>query len=97
MTITIIATIKVKEGKMDEAKEVLKKVGPKIKASEPGTLEWIPHTVKGPKEKDTIIFYEKYTDSKALKEHMANLGKNMAELGPYLVPGMDLKTCFESI
>jgi len=93
MAITLIATIKVKEGKMDEAIEVLKKVVPKIKASEPGCLEYIPHTVKGSKE--TIIFYEKYADDKALKEHMANLGKNMAELGPLLVPGMDLKTCFE--
>ncbi len=95
MTITIIAAIKVKEGKMEEAIELLKEIVPKIKASEPGCLEYIPHTVKGSKEKDTILFYEKYADDKALKEHMANLGKNMAKLGPLLVPGMDMKTCFE--
>jgi quinol monooxygenase YgiN len=95
MTITIIAKIKVKEGKMEEAIEVLKEVVPKIKESESGCLEYKPHTVKGSKEKNTIIFYEKYADDKALKEHMANLGKNMAKLGPLLEPGMDMKTCFE--
>ena len=95
MAITIIATLKVKEGKMEEVKEVLKEVVPKIKASEPGCLEYIPHTVKGSKEKNTIVFYEKYEDDQALKTHMANLGKNMAKLGPLLEPGMDMKTCFE--
>ncbi|GAG80831.1 unnamed protein product, partial [marine sediment metagenome] len=43
--VTIIATLKVKEGKLDEAIEVLKEIVPQIKASEPGTLEYIPHTV----------------------------------------------------
>ena len=95
MPITIIATIKVKEGKMEEAKAVLKEVVPKIKESEPGCLEYIPLTVKGRKEKSTIIIYEKYQDDAALKTHMANLGKNMAPLQPLLEPGMDLKTCFE--
>ncbi|MFX1452283.1 MAG: putative quinol monooxygenase [Promethearchaeota archaeon] len=95
MTITIIATLKVKEGKMEEAKEVLKEVVPKIKASEPGCLEYIPHTVKGSKEKNTIVFYEKYEDEQALKTHMGNLGKNMAKFTPLLEPGMDMKTCFE--
>ena len=95
MAITLIATIKVKEGKMEEVKEALKEIVPKIKGSEPGCLEYIPHTVKGPKEKNTIIFYEKYEDDKALKTHMANLGKNMAKVTPLLEPGMDLKTCFE--
>jgi len=95
MTITVIASIKVKEGKMEEAKEALKEIVPKIKGSESGTLEYIPHTVKGPKEKNTIIFYEKYKDKDALKTHSANLGKNMAKLLPLLEPGMDMKTCFE--
>ena len=95
MAITIIATVKVKEGNMEAAIEALKEIVPKIKASEPGLLEYKPHTVKGPKEKNTIIFYEKYEDDKALKIHMANLGKNMAKLTPLLEPGMDMKTCFE--
>lgn len=95
MPITIIATIKVKEGNMEKAKEVLKEVVPKIKEKEPGLLEYIPHTVKGRKDKNTIIFYEKYEDKDALNKHMANLGKSLAELMPLLEPGMDAKTCFE--
>lgn len=91
--ITLIATIKVKEGKMDKAIEVLKEAVPKIKDSEPGCLNYVPHTVKG--LDNTIIFYEKYKDKEALKEHNKNLPKSLAKLLPLLQPGMDVKTCFE--
>ncbi len=82
---------------MEEAKEVLKNLVPKIKEAEPGLIEYIPHTVKGRKDKNTIIFYEKYRDSDALKKHTQNLGKSLADLMPLLEPGMDLKTCFEIV
>ncbi len=95
MTISIIATIHVKEGKMEEAKEVLKEIVPKVRASEPGLLAYIPHTVKD--QENTIVWYEKYKDGDAIKAHMANLGKNMAKLQPLLEKGMDLKTCFEIV
>jgi quinol monooxygenase YgiN len=97
ITITIIASVQVKEGKMEEAKEVLKELVPKIKQSEQGTLEYIPHTVKGRKEKNTIVFYEKYKDSEALRVHSGNLAKSLAPLMPLLEPGMDMKTCFEIV
>lgn len=84
MTITLIATVKIQEGKMGEAKEALRKVVPIVKESEPGTLEYIPHTVK--EDPNVIIFYEKYADEDALKVHGANLGKNMREFGPCCVP-----------
>ena len=45
--VTLIATLKIKEGKMEEAIEILKEMAGNIKASEPGTLEYIPHKVKG--------------------------------------------------
>ncbi|HOO73217.1 MAG TPA: putative quinol monooxygenase [Spirochaetota bacterium] len=93
--ITLIATLKVKEGKMDEAVQVLKDVVPKIKAAEPGCLEYIPHTVRG--VENTIIFYEKYRDKEALQAHSANLGKSLENLLPLLEPGMDIKTCREII
>jgi len=93
MTISIIATVRVKEGKMGEAKEVLKKIVPKIKESEPGTLEYIPHTVN--QDPNAIMFYEKYVDADAMKAHSKNLGKNMAEFGPFLEPGMDIKNLEE--
>ena len=91
--ITLIATIKVKEGKMDDAIEVLKEIAPKIKETESGCIEYLPHTVKG--SNNTIIFYEKYKDSEALKLHSANIPKSLAKLLPLLEPGMDVKTCFE--
>jgi quinol monooxygenase YgiN len=93
--ITLIATLKVKEGKMEEAIKVLKEIVPKIKASEPGCLEYIPHTVRN--DDKTIIIYEKYSDKDALKLHSANLMKNMENLFPLLEPGMDVKTCYEII
>ncbi|HNX24618.1 MAG TPA: putative quinol monooxygenase [Spirochaetota bacterium] len=93
--ITLIATLKVKEGKMDEVKEKLRKIVAQVKNSEPGCLEYIPHTVKG--EVNTVIFYEKYLDKDALKIHSANFMENFKDLMPLLEPGMDLKTCFEII
>jgi len=95
--VAIIAIVEVKEGKMEEAKEVLKEMVLQIKASEPGTLEYIPHTVKGKHFKNKILFYEKYENGEAMRTHMANLAKTGAKLTPLLVPGMDLKTCFEII
>jgi quinol monooxygenase YgiN len=93
--ITLIATLKVKEGKMEEAINALKEIVPKVKASEQGCLEYIPHTVRG--DEKTIILYEKYSDKDALKLHSANLMKNMEKLFPLLEPGMDVKTCYEII
>jgi quinol monooxygenase YgiN len=91
--ITLIATIKIKEGKIDDAIELLKEIAPKIKEAESGCIEYLPHTVKG--SNNTIIFYEKYKDSEALKKHNANIPKSLAKLLPLLEPGMDVKTCFE--
>jgi len=93
--VTIIASVQVKDGKMEEAKEVLKEIVAKIKETEPGCLEYIPHTVKGRKEKNTILFYEKYEDDAAMNLHMANLGKTLEKFLPLLIPGMDTKICTE--
>lgn len=93
--ITLIATLKVKEGKIQEAINALKEIVPKIKASEPGCLEYIPHTVRG--DESTIIIYEKYQDKDAFKLHSSNLMKNMESLFPLLEPGMDVKNCSEII
>ncbi len=93
--ITIIATMKIKEGKMDEAVELLKAIVPKIKQTEPGCLAYIPHTVRG--QDNTVIFYEKYQDKDALKAHSGNLPKNMEKLIPLMEPGTDIKTCYEIV
>jgi quinol monooxygenase YgiN len=93
--ITLIATVKVKQGKMDEAVNVLKEIVPKIKEAEPGCLAYVPHTVRG--EDNTIIFYEKYQDNEALKVHSGNVRKSLEKLLLLLEPGMDVKTCYEIV
>lgn len=93
--ITLIATMKVKDGKMDEVKEKLKKIVPHVKSTEPGCIEYIPHVVKG--EDKTIVFYEKYADKDALKIHSANFMDNFKDVMPLLEPGMDIKTCTEFV
>jgi quinol monooxygenase YgiN len=93
--ITLIAKVKVKEGKMDEAVKTLKEIVPKIKEAEPGCLAYIPHTIRG--EDNTIIFYEKYRDKEALKVHSGNLQKTLEKFIPLLEPGSDVKTCEEIV
>jgi quinol monooxygenase YgiN len=93
--VTVIAEVKVKEGKMEEAKEVLKEIVFNIKESEAGTLEYIPHVIAGKDHENKILFYEKYENAEAMKLHMAKLGKTTAKLIPLLEPGMNVKTCFE--
>ncbi len=85
MAIITIAIINIKEGKMEEAKEVLKKAVPKVRESEPGTLEYIPYTFKY--NPNSIIFFEKYEDESAVQAHGANIPKTMAEFGPFLDRG----------
>jgi len=91
--VTLIATLKVKGGKMDEAVKVLREIAPRIKEAEPGCLIYIPHRVRG--EDNTIIFYEKYRDEEALKVHSSNVPKSLEKLMPLLEPGLDIKTCYE--
>ncbi len=95
ISISLIATVRVKKGNMEKAIEALKEIVPKIKESEPGCLQYIPHTIKG--EENSIIFYEVYADSDALKQHNKNLGRNMAKLDPLLEPGIDAKICHEIV
>lgn len=97
MTITIIASFQIKEGKMEEAIEHLKEVVPKVRASEPGCLVYIPHTVKGAKNKRRIMFYEKYQDKAAFETHSANLPKNFEKIIPLIDRGMTIYTCTEII
>ena len=92
-----IATFEVKEGMMEKAIEALKEIVPKVRESEPGCIQYVAHTVKGRKNKNTIIFYENYKDDEAVKTHNNNVGTTLAKLLPLFVPGVDLKTCFEII
>lgn len=82
---------------MDEALELLKQIVPKVRETEPGCLAYIAHTVSGAKNKNTIVFYEKYEDKEAMNVHSANFPKNFEKVFPLLDGKMDLKTCKEII
>ncbi len=68
-----VATIKVKEDKVEEAKALFAKLAQDVNANEPGTLAYIPH--QRADEPTTFLFYEKYADEEAFKTHGANLAK----------------------
>jgi quinol monooxygenase YgiN len=91
--ITVIAKLKVKEGKMDEAINALKKAVQRIRDTEPGCIAYVPHTVKG--DSTTILFYEKYRDKEALQSHSQNLGQSLSDVLPLLEPGMEINICSE--
>ncbi|MHA1311370.1 MAG: putative quinol monooxygenase [Candidatus Helarchaeota archaeon] len=95
--ITIIATLFIKEGKMEEAIRILKQIVPKIRESEPNCISYIPHLLKGKKNKNKIIFYEKYKDENAFTDHMANLPKNFEKIFPLLEKKIESIVCNEII
>lgn len=65
--ITIIAKIKVKEGKEEAMKEAMKEAAQKVQANEPGNLAYIPHQSQA--DPTVFLFYEKYKDQEALESH----------------------------
>lgn len=70
---SLIATLKVKDDKVDEAVKFFQELQTRVKADEPGTLEYVFHQKSG--EPTTFVVYEKYADQDALKTHSANLAK----------------------
>lgn len=80
---TIVANLKIKADKIDEAKEVLKKLSEETLAAEEGTLEY---TVLQRQDDPTgFVFYERYADEEAFKIH----GKNLASKGGLFAPLLD--------
>ena len=79
---SLIATLKVKEEKVDEAVKFFQQLQTDVKANEPGTLEYVFHQKSG--EPTTFVVYEKYADDEALKTHGANLAKVGERFRPIL-------------
>ena len=80
---TVVANLKIKADKIDEAKEVLKKLSEETLAAEEGTLEY---TVLQRQDDPTgFVFYEHYADEEAFKIH----GKNLASKGGLFAPLLD--------
>jgi quinol monooxygenase YgiN len=68
---SVVATLKVKEDKLEEARSFLKQLAADTLAKEPGTLVYTVHQKKD--EPTTFVFYEKYESDEALAEHSKNL------------------------
>jgi quinol monooxygenase YgiN len=68
---TVIATIKVKEDKIEEAKQALKSMAADVLESEAGTLAYQFHQRKD--EPTLFVAYEKYETEEAFAEHSKNL------------------------
>ncbi len=72
---SVVATLKVKDDKIEEAKSFLTQLASDTLAKEPGTLESTVHQRKD--DPTTFVFYEKYESDAAFAEH----GKNLQAAG----------------
>ena len=78
---SVIATIKVKEELLDDAKTFLKELSEKTLANESGTLAYTVHQRKD--DPTTFVFYEKYENDAAFATHGENLkavGRDFARI-----------------
>jgi len=76
---SVVATIKVKEDKIEEAKAFYKQLAAEVKANEAGTLIYVPLQRRG--EPTVYVFYEKYESDEALAVHSQNLAAKAAAFG----------------
>jgi quinol monooxygenase YgiN len=74
---SVVATIKVKEDKLEEATAFYKKLAEEVKANEPGTLAYVFHQRRD--DPLTFIVYEKYESDEAFAIHGQNLAAKGAE------------------
>jgi quinol monooxygenase YgiN len=75
---TVIATLQIKEDKIEEAKGALKQLCADTLAEEPGTLAYAAHQQKD--SPTTFVFYEKYESDEAFATHGENLKTRGASL-----------------
>ena len=72
---SVVATLKLKEDKLEEAHAFLKQLAAGVRADEPGTLAYVLLQRRG--DPHTVIVYEKYESDEAFALH----GKNLAAKG----------------
>jgi quinol monooxygenase YgiN len=85
---SVIATIKVKQDKVDEARKFLADLARSVQQDEPGTLAYVAHQRKD--DPTTFVFYEKYADDEAFATHGANLRKVGAQFATLLDGAPDI-------
>ncbi len=74
---SVVATIRIKPDKIDEAKKFLANLSKSVLDNEPGTLAYIMH--QRTDDPTTFIAYEKYESGEAFAEHGKNLAAHGAE------------------
>ena len=79
---SVVATVKIKEDKLEEAKAFLKELAADVAANEPGTLAYVFH--QRVDEPTTFVAYEKYESEEAFKTHSANLAAKGAKFAGIL-------------
>ena len=79
---TIVATVKLKQGREEEAKATFKTLAEETLANEPGTLAYQLYVTRG--DPSTIVVYERYESDEAFAIHSKNLGKKGAKLAELL-------------
>jgi quinol monooxygenase YgiN len=72
---SVVATLKVKEDKIEEARRALKQLAKETLAEESGTLAYVFHQQKD--DPTSFVAYEKYESDEAFALH----GKNLASKG----------------
>ena len=80
---SVIANIKVKADKVEEAKGFFSELASETLANESGTLQYIAH--QRTDDPTVFVFYEKYENEEAFKIH----GKNLASKGAKFAGVMD--------
>jgi len=81
---------------MDDVIAALQEVVPVVR-EEPGCLAYVPHIVKGKRNKNTIVFYEKYEDQAILDAHSAKLPTYFKNVFPHIQGNIDIKVCEEIV
>ncbi len=79
---SVVALIKVKEDKVDEAKTFFAKLARDTVENETGTLVYLAHATKD--DPTSFVFYEKYEDEAALAVNSKNLRSVGKEFGALL-------------
>ncbi len=74
---TVIARIKIQDGKEDEALAQLKKLAASVESEEAGALAYICH--RSQDDPSEIVFFELYVDSNASQAHRR--ASHMSEFG----------------
>jgi quinol monooxygenase YgiN len=84
----VVATIKVKEDKLEEAKAFFGKLTADVRANEPGTLVYVFHQRRD--DPATFVVYEKYESDEAFALHSKNLATKGAEFAALMAGPPDI-------